>query len=74
MGAEEKSYQIFNNLLFPKIFQTFLQRTGRNANDVIFIDDMEANVATAKKLGFKGIVCKSVPQVKEALVAYGISV
>jgi len=23
MSAEEKSYQIFNNLLFPKIFQTF---------------------------------------------------
>jgi len=58
----------------PKIYHTFLKITGRKASDVIFIDDLEANIIAAKKIGMKGIVFKSLPQLKEALQAQGISV
>ncbi len=58
----------------PKIYQAFLKKTGRKASDVIFVDDLEANIIAAKKVGMKGIVFKSLPQLKEVLQAYGVSV
>ncbi len=58
----------------PKFYQLLLTKTGRKASDVIFIDDDETNVMAARKLGLKGIVFKSLPQLKEALQANGISV
>ena len=57
-----------------RIYQTFLNKTGRSAGDVIFIDDLEANIAAARRIGMKGIVFKSLPQLKEALKAQGIDV
>lgn len=57
----------------PKIFHAFLKTTGRRAPDVIFIDDDETNVMAARKVGMNGIVFKSLPQLKEALQAHGIS-
>ncbi|HIH20329.1 TPA: HAD-IA family hydrolase [Candidatus Micrarchaeota archaeon] len=56
-----------------KIYETLLRRTGRKPADIIFIDDMEANVIAARKLGMKGIVFKNMAQLKEALAACGIN-
>jgi len=36
----------------PEIFELFLQKIGKPANQCLFIDDSEANIATARKLGF----------------------
>ena len=57
----------------PKIYHALLKMTGRRASDVIFIDDDETNVLAARKVGMKGIVFKSLPQLKEALRACGVS-
>ncbi len=57
----------------PKIYHAFFKTTGRRASDIIFVDDTEANIITARQLGMKGIVFKSLPQLKEALRAYGVS-
>jgi 2-haloacid dehalogenase len=39
----------------PRIFEIFLQRIGRRAEDCIYIDDSAANVVTADRLGFSTI-------------------
>jgi len=36
----------------PEIFELFLQRIGKSANECLFIDDSEPNIITARKLGF----------------------
>ncbi len=36
----------------PEIFEVFLQRIGRPANECLFIDDSEPNIITARKMGF----------------------
>jgi 2-haloacid dehalogenase len=36
----------------PEIFELFLQRIGKPANECLFIDDSEPNIITARKLGF----------------------
>ena len=36
----------------PEIFELFLQKIGKPANQCLFIDDSEANITTARKLGF----------------------
>ena len=36
----------------PEIFELFLQKIGKPADQCLFIDDSEANIATARKLGF----------------------
>jgi 2-haloacid dehalogenase len=39
----------------PRIFEIFLQRIGRRAEECVYIDDSAANVATADRLGFSTI-------------------
>ena len=36
----------------PEIFEVFLQRISRPANECLFIDDSEPNIITARKMGF----------------------
>jgi len=36
----------------PEIFELFLQRIEKSANECLFIDDSEPNIITARKLGF----------------------
>ena len=36
----------------PEIFELFLQRIEKSANECLFIDDSEPNIVTARKLGF----------------------
>lgn len=51
----------------PRIFTMFLKRIGRIATDCLLIDDSEANIATARQLGFKTIQYISPEQLKKEL-------
>ena len=46
----------------PAIFNLTLQKIGRSAHECLMIDDTEANIITAKKLGFATIHFKSPEQ------------
>jgi HAD superfamily hydrolase (TIGR01509 family) len=46
----------------PRIFEIFLQRIGRRAEDCVYIDDSAPNVATADRLGFSTIRFESPAQ------------
>lgn len=52
----------------PRIFQTFLSRVGRAAEECLFIDDGEANVAVASSLGFDVIRYSSAEQLERELI------
>jgi len=51
----------------PEIFEFFLQKIGRPANECLFIDDSEQNIITAKKFGFDTVRFKSPEQLKKEL-------
>lgn len=58
----------------PGIYQALLERTGRRAEECLFIDDSPDNIAAACRLGFQTILYQSPEQLREALAALGISV
>jgi 2-haloacid dehalogenase len=51
----------------PRIFEIFLQRINRRAEDCIYIDDSAANVVTADRLGFNTIHFESPAQLTAEL-------
>ena len=51
----------------PRIFDIFLKRIGRRAENCIYIDDSAANVATADRLGFITIQFESSAQLAAEL-------
>src|SRR5262249_45913627 len=51
----------------PQIFQVLLEKTGRKAEDCIFIDDSAANAEAAKQLGFTAIRFESPEQLEKAI-------
>lgn len=53
----------------PEIYQLALNRIGCKAEEAVFIDDVETNVAGAEKLGIHGILYKGRVQTIEALEA-----
>jgi 2-haloacid dehalogenase len=55
-----------------RIFQIFLQRIGRTANECLLIDDSAKNIATARQLGFKTIHFQSPELLSEALHQMGM--
>jgi len=55
-----------------EIFRLFLQRIGRSAEDCIFIDDAQANIDAANRLGFTGILYTTAPQLRADLVHLGV--
>jgi 2-haloacid dehalogenase len=55
-----------------EIFRIFLARFGRNAEDCVFIDDTQANVDAARRLGFNAILFTSARQLRVALVKIGV--
>lgn len=55
-----------------RIFNTFLQRIGRPAEECVFIDDSQANIDAASRLGFTGILFRSAPQLRDELHSLGI--
>lgn len=55
-----------------EIFRIFLARFERNAEDCVFIDDTQANIDAARKLGFNTILFTSARQLRVALVEIGV--
>lgn len=51
----------------PEIFELLLQRTGRAANECLFIDDAPANVEQAQKMGFAAIQFQSPEHLEDEL-------
>lgn len=49
------------------VFKMALEKTKNKPNEVIFIDDKESYVETAKKLGMKGIIFKNPKQLNTEL-------
>jgi 2-haloacid dehalogenase len=51
----------------PEIYELCLQKTGKPASQCLIIDDVEANILTAKKLGFDTVHFKSPEHLKNEL-------
>jgi FMN phosphatase YigB (HAD superfamily) len=51
----------------PQIFRLLLEKTGRKAEECVFVDDSAANVEAAKQLGFSAIRFESPEQLERAL-------
>jgi 2-haloacid dehalogenase len=56
----------------PEIFQITLERIGRSAHECLFIDDAQANILQAQKLGFATVLFESPEQLRSRLVELGI--
>ncbi|MGE0383063.1 MAG: HAD family hydrolase [Hyphomicrobium sp.] len=56
----------------PKAYRILLQQVGRPPQQVIFIDDKPANIATARAVGIDGILYESPEQVRESLEERGL--
>lgn len=55
-----------------KIYQLFLERVGKQAGECVFIDDSPANIETARRLGFTGVLFTSPEQLRLDLQRMGI--
>jgi 2-haloacid dehalogenase len=55
-----------------RIFRAFLERIDRPAEGCVFIDDSQANIDVANRLGFAGILFRSAQQLRTDLVALGV--
>jgi len=51
----------------PEIFELFLQKIGKTADQCLFIDDSEPNIVTARKLGFDTVHFESPEHLKNEL-------
>ena len=58
----------------PRLYQVLLDRIGRTAEQCLFIDDSEANIAAAAELGFATIHFVDSDQLRKDLAGYGLSV
>ena len=56
----------------PRIFEVFLQRVNRRANECLFIDDSPENTAAAARLGFNTIYYRSPEQFEGDLRQNGV--
>jgi HAD superfamily hydrolase (TIGR01509 family) len=51
----------------PEIFVAAIERSGRSSDELIFVDDRQANVDAAKTLGIRGILFESVDALRVSL-------
>jgi len=56
----------------PRIFELFLDRSGLRNEECIFIDDSEANVSSALRMGWKTVLFRSPDQLAAALDGLGL--
>jgi 2-haloacid dehalogenase len=56
----------------PRIYQIFLQKTGKKAQECMIIDDKKINTDTAQTLGFHVLWLEAPDQLEEALRRQGI--
>lgn len=54
------------------IFDYFLSRVGRRADECLFIDDNARNIETAQALGFKTVHYSSPQHLRDQLVSYNL--
>ena len=83
LEREHKFFEVFRGRIVscrlklckpePEIYQHALQTYGLKAQDTVFIDDVEKNVAAAARLGIHGIQFKSLAQCERDLRALGVS-
>ena len=52
------------------IFELFLSRYGKKADECVFVDDMPSNVDGAKAVGLHGIVLKNIDDLEVELCKY----
>lgn len=52
----------------PKIYKILLNELGVKASNCVFVDDRTENIEAARKLGIKGIVFSSVPELRKELI------
>jgi HAD superfamily hydrolase (TIGR01509 family) len=58
----------------PVIYQEALRATKVKADEAVYIDDLEENVAAAKALGMIGVHCAVPPTLVDSLRAVGVEV
>ena len=58
----------------PKAFNTFIKDLGVAMDELVFIDDSEKSLSTAKECGYTPILFKSYEQLIAALQQLGIAV
>jgi HAD superfamily hydrolase (TIGR01509 family) len=58
----------------PVIYQDALRATKVKANEAVYIDDLEENVAAAKALGMIGVHCAVPAELTERLRAAGVEI
>lgn len=51
----------------PEIFEFLLQKIGKSADECLFVDDSEANIITAQRIGFDTVHFNSPEQLKAEL-------
>jgi glucose-1-phosphatase len=56
----------------PIIYQDALRATKVKANEAVYIDDLEENVAAAKSLGMIGVHCADPSTLRDRLTAAGV--
>lgn len=57
----------------PQIYQCLLETYNLNADECVFLDDVEANIEGAKAQGMHGIVFENAWQSRQALKALGVN-
>jgi 2-haloacid dehalogenase len=56
----------------PRIYEGFLEQTGRKPEDLLLIDDTEVNLSAARGLGWKAIFFSSAEQLELELAERGL--
>ena len=78
----EQGYDMFDVLVFScleglmkperRIYEITLERLGSKAEQTVFIDDRRDYIRGAQEVGLKTILFKSIDQVRDTLVGFGI--
>ncbi len=66
------SFQVGARKPGPAFFHTLLQRAGCRPEELLFIDDLPANVAGARAVGITGVVFESAAGLQRELIERGI--
>jgi putative hydrolase of the HAD superfamily len=68
------SYEVRSLKPEEKIYRSVLEKTGVDARDCFFVDDIQANVDAAKHLGFDATLFTEPEKLRRDLIVRGISV
>jgi len=52
------------------IFELYLSRYGKRAQECVFVDDMPQNVESARAVGFNGIILKNIDDLEDELCRF----